>query len=177
MAKIECKRCGRIAKVKVTEAIRGKTIQFNCKNPKCGVLITFKIPYIKGRDSKSTEILDKLKEIESAELEVSKSKYHDLQLFTLDQGDQIVGRQSRSKQIELPINTTDTTMSRQHFVISGSRDKLGGLCFTIRDDKSKLGTFLNGRKLRKDEEVYLVNNDEIAVGKSLIIFKVSYVNE
>ena len=175
MAKIECKKCGRVAKVKVTEAIRGKTIQYNCKNPRCNELITFKIPAIEGREEKHTEVMVKLQEMKSAELVIKENKYQKEHSMLLTTGLQIVGRKSNSKEVDLPIITSDTTISRQHFIVNGFVDKLGGLCFTIKDCESKMGTLLNGNKLKKEEELYLVNNDEISIGKSTIIFKAKYI--
>lgn len=177
MAKIKCKKCGRVAKVKVTEKIRGKTIQYNCKNPKCNELITFKIPAIEGREDKSTEVMVRMQEMKSAELVIKENKYHKEQSMTLEMSKQTVGRKSNSKKVNLPIITNDTTISREHFAVHGFMDKLGGLCFTIKDSNSKLGTYLNGNKLKQNEELYLVNNDEIRIGKSIIIFKAQYISE
>lgn len=176
MAKIKCKSCGRVAKVKITEAIRGKTIKYNCKNPSCNQLITFKIPKVEGREDHETDVMVRLEEMKSADLIVNENKYHKEQLMNLTLGLQTIGRKSSNKEIALPIITSDTTISRSHFTINGFMDKLGGLCFTIKDSGSKLGTFVNGNKLKQDEEIYLVNNDEIGIGKSTIIFKAKYIS-
>ena len=63
-----------------------------------------------------------------------------------------------------PVQLTDELVSRRHLQIRGEGDGR----FVLLDMKSANGTWLNGRQI--EVEIELVDNDEISVGNSKLVF-------
>ena len=66
-------------------------------------------------------------------------------------------------------NPLTSTISHRHAEFVREQDRNG---YKIIDLGSKYGTFVNGRKLKKNEKVSLFTGDVIALGKSKIEFKI-----
>ncbi len=96
------------------------------------------------------------------------------QTFDLKPGKNTVGRRS-SLDADIPIETEDMTMSRQHCVIDVMENpRTGEYNFCINDFKSTNGTILNGsvqRKLHEQDMIYLSDGDTFQLGMTKIVFK------
>ena len=96
------------------------------------------------------------------------------QTFDLVVGKNLIGRKS-SMQVNIPIETEDMTMSRQHCVIEVVlNERSGEYDFMINDFKSTNGTILNGRvqrKLFEQDVIYLSDGDTFQLGMTKIVFR------
>jgi hypothetical protein len=173
MSKVKCDSCGQVIKIPVTDEIKGKTIQFRCKNKACGEIMKYKVPMVTGRAEDVTIIQGSKTTKKVAQLQLKKSEFGESQVFALQTGKSIIGRKSSTKKVDVEINSTDTSMSRQHCSIEEYVDKQQVVFHIISDANSKAGTFLNDKKLHPIDELYLEENDEIRLGRSTLIYKTS----
>jgi hypothetical protein len=171
MSKVKCDSCGQVIKIPVTDEIKGKTIQFRCKNEACGVIMKYKVPMITGRAEDVTIIQGSKTTKKVAKLQLKKNEFGESQLFALQKGKSIIGRKSSTKKVDIEINSSDAAMSRQHCSIEEYVDKVHRVFYIISDADSKAGTFLNGMKLHPIDEIYLEENDKIRLGRSTLIYK------
>jgi len=65
----------------------------------------------------------------------------------------------------LPIQILDEHVSRKHMQIRFDKDKG---CYYALDMKSKLGVFINGRKIY--DETVLADDDQILIGETKLLF-------
>ena len=84
-------------------------------------------------------------------------------------GDNIIGRRSKGTNIHVPIESSDTTMERQHCIINISVNKQGKTIYTLRDFPSTSGTFLKHELLNKKERVILENGSIVTIGATTFI--------
>lgn len=84
-------------------------------------------------------------------------------------GDNIIGRRSKGTNIHVPIESSDTTMERQHCIINISVNKQGKTIYTLRDFPSTSGTFLKHELLNKRERVILENGSIVTIGATTFI--------
>lgn len=172
MAKVKCESCGQVIKIpQVSDDLKGKTIQFYCKNKSCGKVINYKIPLVEGREEDYTTIEGAEVKQPITYLELVASEFGAKQILTLQTGKQILGRKSTTQKVDLEIESTDASMSRQHCYIETYIDKQKKLCHIISDAESKAGTFLNGKRLHQIDELYLRENDQILIGRSTLQYK------
>ena len=171
MAKVKCTSCGQVIKVPVNDDLKGKKIQFYCKNKACGQLINYRIPLVEGREEDYTMIEGDESKKSTPYLEIEASEFGKKQTLILQNGKQVIGRKSTTKKVDLEIESTDTSMSRQHCYIEAYTDKQKRLCHILSDAESKSGTFLNGKRLHQVDELYLEENDKITIGRSTLQYK------
>ena len=83
--------------------------------------------------------------------------------ITLDREDVILGRA-----LEADVRVNDTQVSRQHAKVSAIRNEANtGTDYILSDLDSRNGTFLNGRRIRRET---LENGDKITVGETILRF-------
>lgn len=102
------------------------------------------------------------------------------QTYDLHEGKQLIGRKSNSRPCDVMIETSDTYMSRNHFIIEVINNRK---CFqyVLKDAQATNRTYVEAdvhsgfvkkiRPLSKDEEVYIKDGDIIQAGKTKIILK------
>ena len=90
--------------------------------------------------------------------------------YFLSYGEHIVGRKS-SMPIGIPLETNDPYMSRQHAYIKVTRLLDGRVITTLRPALNKNKILINGLSLEGDDEVTLLDNTEIMMGKTIVIFR------
>ncbi len=169
--KVKCNNCGQVIIIPVNQETRGKMIQFACKNKTCDNLITFKVPRQAGREIDRTVITGDVTKPNISFLEIQENEFGQAAKLILNKGKMVVGRKSSTKQVDLQINSTDAAMSRQHCTIDGVIDNQKRVHHILSDNDSKAGTFLNGDKLHAIDEMYLEENDEIRLGRTVITYK------
>lgn len=99
------------------------------------------------------------------------------QELPLSLGDNIIGRQSKDCEIQVPIITGDPSMGRNHCILNVKYDKDGRLIYTVRDFPSLTGTFIGNKCLGKKEQIVLDNGDVITIGATTFIVNFAEENE
>lgn len=93
------------------------------------------------------------------------------QVLPLCQGDNIIGRRSKGTDINTPIETSDRSMDRRHCIINVARNKRGEIVYTLRDNPSLTGTFLNNELLGDKDRVRIEPGAIITIGATSLILK------
>lgn len=94
------------------------------------------------------------------------------QELPLAPGDNIIGRQSKGNEIQVPILTADPSMGRNHCVIRVTCGKQNEPVYTLRDFPSLTGTFVGNKCLGKNEQVRLHNGDVVTIGATTFIVNI-----
>jgi hypothetical protein len=81
------------------------------------------------------------------------------QILVLNEGENTIGR--------LYLKTTDTTISREHCIISVNKSE-DGYTYAVQDNKSLNGTFVNGKRLSEYDQVYISSEDTILLNKTKV---------
>ena len=91
------------------------------------------------------------------------------QRLPLSMGDNVIGRQSKGNEIQVPVITTDPSLGRNHCVLNVKRNKNNELVYTLRDFPSLTGTFLMNTLLGKKEQVRIEDGAVVNVGATTFI--------
>ena len=73
--------------------------------------------------------------------------------------------------INVPIETSDMSMDRNHCVINVKRNKQGKLVYTLRDAPSLTGTFLNNEILGDKDRVRIEDGAIVTIGATTFILR------
>lgn len=100
--------------------------------------------------------------------------------YPLEYGINIIGRNSHDVTLQIGehyigIRSTDTKISRKHFIIDWRQNSKGEQILILSDNLSSNGTILKGYKnqvLYSDDKIFLVHNDEIIIGDTSIFIQV-----
>lgn len=175
--RIKCKRCNRDLTFVITREMVGTRKNIKC--PFCNsiheiflntsLLSKFPSPSNKtvlGGDAEGQGTVIKTPKTESQQLivDVVANEYTGSQQFTLSQEFNSIGRKNNagpSCRPDAEIVTTDNYMSKKHIVV-----KKKGNGFTLCDNGSTNGTYLNGKKLDKGDEQYLKTGDVVRIGRT-----------
>ncbi|GAD05456.1 FHA domain protein [Porphyromonas crevioricanis JCM 15906] len=82
-----------------------------------------------------------------------------------------IGRKNKDTQIDLPIQTSDPSMDRHHCLLKVQVDSDGNWSYAIKDDESRVGTFIAGRCLSDREWFCLNETTVITLGATSLIFE------
>lgn len=105
-------------------------------------------------------------------LVVIENRFHYKQEFPLHLGDNVIGRASRSSNIDCAIATDDPSVDMTHCVINVSRDKKGRLKYILRDGPSNTGTFVGNELLGDHERRVIEDGTLFTIGATSIILSV-----
>lgn len=169
---ISCNHCGNKSSITIEESQFGQIIAERCNY--CGEVISgirvpneqvFKVDQV----SKLTYV--EVKEIKKRclKLIIEANEYNTKQIFIVRKESVIIGRKGVTSKADIQIDTNDLSMSRHHSKIEKKKNGK----YVIIDNSSGNGTFLNGRRLVDDEEIFLENNCKINIGATVIITKLS----
>jgi len=171
MISVKCPHCK--VGLKVDEArIPSDIVSFKC--PKCKKEIP--ISYLEqkiGRESGSETIVasPKAKVQGLGRLIVLPGSDTTRQEFELSEGIIIVGRKAKVSTATICIQTDDKSMSRSHIRIEVKKNPKGkGYTHYLSDNNSKNHTLYNGKCIESGDVVVLKDNDEIALGRTIVRF-------
>lgn len=159
--KTNCYSCGQLIQLNNVKGVAAAVI----KCPKCQKEIP--VSFIKNTGDYSPEqtvLSSKVHKGETGHLLYKDKSY------PLSYGEHLVGRKS-SIPIDIPLDTDDIYMSRQHAYIKVIRLFDGTVITTLRPAKNKNQIKVNGIVIEGDDEVTLLDNSEILMGKTIIRFR------
>ena len=177
MIQIICDKCKKVSVLKNEEKYYGKTVSFKCINPHCGQQITkhIKQPTDFEAQPVATLVIENFDGHEKASLHVRENNYTKSCKYALNNDVNIIGRKSKNSKADIQIMTTDLLVSRYHCsIIKLNGSESNKYTYLLKDENSKNGVLLNGKKLRENEELFLHHKDEIGIGNLLIEFLFNY---
>ena len=166
MISVKCPHCNVGLKVDEGKLPLGIT-SFNC--PKCKQSIPVSFLHKKEMEADTTLVYAPLLKKTGKISVISNEETHE-QMFLLQEGVYIIGRESKTSKATICIKTMDKSMSREHIRIEVKKDSLGGYKHFLSDNNSKNQTLYNSNYLRKGEVVVLSDNDEITLGRTTLRF-------
>ena len=99
-----------------------------------------------------------------ASIRVLENSYCFAQNFPLYLGENIVGRRNKGNTIEVPIDSGDDDLARNHCKIEVKRLKSGNLRYILSDFANRKGTYYMGRPIPQGEQIYIELGDMVVCG-------------
>jgi hypothetical protein len=86
-------------------------------------------------------------------------------------GDNVIGRYQKGNPINTPFETVDPSVDLNHCTLNISRDKKGRLRYTLRDNNSNTGTFVDNVEIPPRERRIIEDGTLFTIGATSIILK------
>lgn len=142
MKRIRCPKCENYLTFDETKYTEGQSLVFVCEN--CKKQFSIRLGKTKMKAPQKEENPDETEYKEAfGNITVIENVFGFKQVLPLQEGDNKIGRRCVGTVINVPIETSDMSMDRNHCVINVKRNKQGKLVYTLRDAPSLTGTFLN----------------------------------
>jgi len=81
----------------------------------------------------------------------------------------VIGRYQKGNPINTPFETVDPSVDLNHCTITVSRDKKGRLRYSLRDNNSNTGTFVDNEELAQGERRIIHGGTLFTLGATSII--------
>jgi predicted Zn finger-like uncharacterized protein len=169
MIPVKCPHCQVGLKVDEQKIPKGIN-SFKCPQCKHDIPVSYLGNKREHRIGGTDTVLFQPSGTEGGKLTVIPNEHTKEQVFHLQEGHYVVGRNASVSNAHIQIETEDKMMSRNHIRIDVKKDSQGGLIHCLSDNRSKNRTMYNGKYLEEGEEVVLQNNDEIRIGNTLLRF-------
>jgi pSer/pThr/pTyr-binding forkhead associated (FHA) protein len=86
-------------------------------------------------------------------------------------GDNVIGRYQKGNPINTPFETVDPSVDLNHCTINISRDKHGQLRYTLADNNSNTGTFVDNVEIKQRERRIISHGTLFTIGATSIILR------
>ncbi len=161
-----CPKCENYLTFDETQYTEGQSLVFICEHCKKQFSIRIGKTKLKAKERNENEIASN----EYGHITVIENVFGYKQLFPLREGDNIIGRRCTGNDITIPIETSDMSMDRRHCIINVKRNKQGKLIYTLRDNPSLTGTFLQNEILEDKDRIRIEDGAIITIGATTFIF-------
>ena len=170
MKRIRCPKCENYLTFDETKYTEGQSLVFVCEN--CKKQFSIRLGKTKMKVPQKEERLDETEYKEAfGSITVIENVFGFKQVLPLQEGDNKIGRRCVGTVINVPIETSDMSMDRNHCVINVKRNKQGKLVYTLRDAPSLTGTFLNNEILGDTERVRIEDGAIVTIGATTFILR------
>lgn len=171
MKRVRCPKCDNYITFDETKYTAGQSLVFQCTE--CGKQFGIRIGVSKLRDTQKVENNTQAADCESqfGTITVIENVFHYKQVIPLQMGDNIIGRYQKGNPINTPFETVDPSVDLNHCTLNISRDKKGQLKYTLRDNNSNTGTFVDNVEIPPRERRVIENGTLFTIGATSIILK------
>lgn len=170
MKRIRCPKCENYLTFDETKYTEGQSLVFVCEN--CKKQFSIRLGKTKMKVPQKEECLDETEYKEAfGSITVIENVFGFKQVLLLQEGDNKIGRRCVGTVINVPIETSDMSMDRNHCVINVKRNKQGRLVYTLRDAPSLTGTFLNNEILGDKDRVRIEDGAIVTIGATTFILR------
>ena len=183
MKRVRCPKCDNYITFDETKYTAGQSLVFKCDQ--CGKEFGIRIGVSKLRNTQkqeNAELNDDSGERSSEEapcgsIVVIENVFHYKQIIPLHMGDNVIGRYQKGNPINTPFETVDPSVDLNHCTITVSRDKRGQLRYTLSDNNSNTGTFVDNVELTPRERRIIVDGTLFTLGATSILLRTVDNNE
>jgi hypothetical protein len=102
---------------------------------------------------------------------VIENVFHYKQVIPLRMGDNVIGRYQKGNPANCTFETVDPSVDLNHCTITVSRNKRGKLTYTLKDNNSNTGTFVDNVELSQKERRLIENGTLFTLGATSIILR------
>ena len=172
MKRVRCPKCENFITFDETRYTDGQSLVFQC--PDCGKQFAIRIGVSKLRDRQKDENPDEQADAEGCgSIVVIENMFHYKQVIPLRMGDNVIGRHQKGNPISTPFATVDPSVDLNHCTLTVSRDKRGQLKYTLKDNTSNTGTFVDNVELTPRERRVITTGTLFTIGSTSIILRAS----
>ena len=177
MKRVRCPKCDNYITFDETKYSAGQSLVFKCDQ--CGKEFGIRIGVSKLRNTQkqeNAELNDDSGERSSEEapcgsIVVIENVFHYKQIIPLHMGDNVIGRYQKGNPINTPFETVDPSVDLNHCTITVSRDKRGQLRYTLSDNNSNTGTFVDNVELTPRERRIIDDGTLFTLGATSILLR------
>jgi len=172
MKRVRCPKCENFIIFDETSYEVGQKLVFQC--PDCGKEFAIRMGVSKLRDRQKDENPDEqADELGCGSIVVIENMFHYKQVIPLQMGDNIIGRHQKGNPANCTFETVDPSVDLNHCTVTVSRDKKGALRYTLKDNNSNTGTFVDNVELTPRERRIITNGTLFTIGATSIILRTS----
>jgi len=176
MKRVRCPKCDNYITFDETKYEAGQSLVFKCDQ--CGREFGIRIGVSKLRNTQKDENPDEQENAEGCgSIVVIENVFHFKQVLPLRMGNNVIGRYQKGNPINTAFETVDPSVDLNHCTINVSRDKRGGLRYTLMDNNSNTGTFVGDVELQPRERRIIENGTLFTLGATSIILRTADVEE
>jgi DNA-directed RNA polymerase subunit RPC12/RpoP len=190
MKRVRCPKCDSYITFDETKYTSGQSLVFKCNE--CGKEFGIRIGVSKLRSTQKEESkeLDQLtshlspltsKDPLTSNLSpltsnngciiIIENVFHFKQVLPLQMGNNVIGRYQKGNPANCTFETVDPSVDLNHCTINVSRDKKGGLRYTLFDNNSNTGTFVGDVELQPRERRIIEDGTLFTLGATSIILR------
>ena len=177
MKRVRCPKCDNYITFDETKYTAGQSLVFKCDQ--CGKEFGIRIGVSKLRNTQkqeNAELNDDSGERSSEEapcgsIVVIENVFHYKQIIPLHMGDNVIGRYQKGNPINTPFETVDPSVDLNHCTLNVSRDKKGQLRYTLRDNNSNTGTFVDNVEIPPRERRIIDDGTLFTLGATSILLR------
>jgi pSer/pThr/pTyr-binding forkhead associated (FHA) protein len=92
-------------------------------------------------------------------------------VIPLQLGDNVIGRYQKGNPVNTPFETVDPSVDLNHCTINVKYDKQGNICYTLSDNNSNTGTFVDNVEIKQRERRRIENGTLFTIGATSIILR------
>ena len=176
MKRVRCPKCDSYITFDETKYSAGQSLVFKCND--CGKEFGIRIGVSKLRNTQKEENPDEQENAAGCgSIVVIENVFHYKQVIPLRMGDNVIGRYQQGKPINTAFETVDPSVDLNHCTITVSRDKRGQLRYTLSDNNSNTGTFVDNVELAPRERRIIEDGTLFTLGATSIILRGTDVEE
>ena len=171
MKRVRCPKCDNFITFDETQYAAGQSLVFQC--PECGKQFGIRIGVSKLRQTQKEENAnpEAPEDASYGSIVVIENVFHYKQVLPLRLGDNVIGRYQKGNPINTPIETVDPSVDLNHCTINVSRDKRGQLRYTLSDNNSNTGTFVDNVEVKGRERRVIDDGTLFTIGATSIILR------
>ena len=183
MKRVRCPKCDNYITFDETKYTAGQSLVFKCDQ--CGKEFGIRIGVSKLRNTQKQENAElnddsgerTTEETPCGSIVVIENVFHYKQIIPLHMGDNVIGRYQKGNPINTPFETVDPSVDLNHCTITVSRDKRGQLRYTLSDNNSNTGTFVDNVELTPRERRIIEDGTLFTLGATSILLRTVDNNE
>ena len=183
MKRVRCPKCDNYITFDETKYTTGQSLVFKCDQ--CGKEFGIRIGVSKLRNTQKQENAEMsadsgerpAEEAPCGSIVVIENVFHYKQVIPLHMGDNVIGRCQTGNPIKTPFETVDPSVDLNHCTITVSRDKGGNLRYTLADNNSNTGTFVDNVELTPRERRVIEDGTLFTLGATSILLRTADAQE
>ena len=170
MKRVRCPKCDHYIIFDETKYSEGQSLVFQCDE--CGKQFGIRIGTSRLKATQKDDRPDeKANEMGCGSIVVIENVFHYKQVIPLRMGDNVIGRYQKGNPVNTPFETVDPSVDLNHCTINVSRDKKGQLRYTLADNNSNTGTFVDNVEISQKERRLIENGTLFTIGATSIILR------
>ncbi|MBQ8066044.1 MAG: FHA domain-containing protein [Prevotella sp.] len=177
MKRVRCPKCDHYITFDETKYAAGQSLVFKCDE--CGKEFGIRIGVSKLRSTQKDENVAlnsdngerSAEEAPCGSIVVIENVFHYKQVIPLHMGDNVIGRYQKGNPINCAFETVDPSVDLNHSTVTVGRDKHGNLRYTLQDNNSNTGTFVDNVELNPRERRTIADGTLFTIGATSIILR------